>query len=624
MAGLWIVHRDARWRVALARLAGGRETLAADPADPAAFEGAPDPRAVVLGAAGDFEAELEFAHRFGPRLAAAAWVIAAAPGEASEVRRLFDALPPGAFAVATDPDALRRRVREALARRASAPLSARRRRAALVERFARWLGDLDLPGLLAAIDPARRELPLLVRGEPGTGRGLVARYVHWMSAGAEPGPFAAVTAWPEADLAGLAARLVPETGGLASPGLLTVCVEEVDRLAPAVQDQLRGWVEHGPPTGLLPAARLRWVATAGDEVDDRLHLGLARALAGIELSIPPLRGRPQAVTRLAAAMAREAGAPGPAPDALEALCAHPWPGNLRELEATLRRSLAAVRAEPLRASDLRFETPWLEAVPEAELEAVAEAEPAPEGEAAQVGPAPAARAAKPPAPPARDPVVRRLASAVAHEIANPLVGIRTFAQMLPGRFDDPEFRAQFATRVESDSRRIEAAVDTLARIGALGAPERRPVDLCALLARLLQRERPRIQERRLVVLEELDRAHPEVLGDLEQLRFAFGLLLEEAIGWVPENGDLYVATRYEPAPAGAPHEAARVRVLLRFRGGPGAEAARLGPAEHALSVAAVEVVVRAHGGSFALEAVEPRETLILIELPAHPAGPRQG
>ncbi|HEY8493962.1 MAG TPA: hypothetical protein VIN04_08715, partial [Myxococcota bacterium] len=60
-ASLWIVHRDPRWREALRRLVGG-VSLVADPGDPGALADAPAPRAVLLGASGDFELELAWAH----------------------------------------------------------------------------------------------------------------------------------------------------------------------------------------------------------------------------------------------------------------------------------------------------------------------------------------------------------------------------------------------------------------------------------------------------------------------------------------------------------------------------------------------------------------------------------
>src|SRR5690606_37847164 len=136
--------------------------------------------AVVLGVAGDFEAELQWAHTTAARLARAAgrgadapgragtrWVIVARPRDVAEAQRCFDALGAEVVPLGADATALRRQLAAALARRNAATVAERRRRDALAARFARWLGDLELPELLAAIDPARRDLPLLVRGEPG-------------------------------------------------------------------------------------------------------------------------------------------------------------------------------------------------------------------------------------------------------------------------------------------------------------------------------------------------------------------------------------------------------------------------------------------------------------------------
>jgi transcriptional regulator with AAA-type ATPase domain len=649
-AGLWIVHRDPRWREALRRLVGGAP-LVADPGEPGALADAPAPRAVLLGASGDFEAELAWAHGTAARLAresaahgapSPSWLILAEPRDVDEARRLFDALPGEVVPVSSDSRELRRRLRVALARRGGAALSERSRRDALSARFERWLGDLDAAALLAAIDPGRRQLPLLVRGEGGTGRGLLARTLHLQAGlgGAAPGAFASVTGAPGLDAGELLAGLVPELTGVGAAGALTVCVEDADALDAATQRRLAGWIEDGPPAGTLPATRLRWMATAGDPAadDDRLEPALASALAGLVVRIPPLRERPAAVDRIAADTLRTWGAlraaGGPAPqladDAIAALHTHAWPGNARELEAVVRRTLATATRDPIPAKELVFDA-LLPAPPDAASERPSRergeraakperVEPVPPAVVTDTRGAPAAGAAEP----APSEPLRRLAGAVAHEVGNPLVGIRTFAQMLPSRFDDPEFRAQFSERVEADTRRIEAVVETLARLGSLPAPGREPVDVSALLARLLQLQGARIQERRLVVLEELDREHPFALGDAEQLRFALGMLLEETLSWLPEHGDLYLATRHHSgasAPGEPDTEAAqdrgRLRILLRSRGGAaGAPDLGLRLTENTLAVAAVEAVVRAHRGSLAVEPGEPGETLVLIELPA--------
>ncbi len=627
MAKLWIVHRDPRWRDVLVAMTGSQDVLAGDPSDAARFDAEQPPRAVLLGVAGDFEAELEFAHRVAPRLRGAAWVLLARPLDAPEVARLFDALPVTLVPIASDAAALRDRLRAVLARRPAATLTTRHRRDSIAARFSRWLGDLELPELLAATDPASAALPLLVRGEPGTGRGLLARYLHAMTAADATAPFAAVACRRGADPIALLAKLAPETGEVPSAGALTICLEDVDQLDAAAQHALRTMIEDGAPAGLVRAARLRWIATAGDSGGDdgnRLDPNLARALAGFVLRIPPLRERSAAIESIANGMSRAFTASRGELErrfdatAVDRLRAHPWPGNQRELEAVIVRTLSATRADPITAADLRFERldlPLFEAPP---LETLEHAEPA-----VPVGVAPSFTAPQLDPSPAPEPAtaldrdsIRRLSAAVAHEVGNPLVGIRTYASMLPTRFDDPEFRSQFAERVASDTRRIEAVIDTLAQLGSLAPPAHEPVDVSSMLARLLERERPRIRERRLVVLEELDRAEPNVLGDADQLRFAFGLLLEQALGWMPERGDLYVATRHQSGRVEggqSPLRTACLRILLRFRA---PADAGLGFGENALAVAAVDAVVRAHGGTLALESSAHGDATVLIELPA--------
>jgi DNA-binding NtrC family response regulator len=636
MAHLWIVHRDARWREALRQLAGGVPLVAGDPTDARGFDEEVPPRAVLLGVAGDFEAELEFVHRHAPRLEGATWVLLARERDRAEVERLFDALPIEVIALGSNALVLRRRIAAALARRPAAALTARSRRDVLARRFALWTADLDASALLPAADPTRAHVPLVVRGEPGTGRGLVARYLAQATKRDPREGFVALRGGPGVDLA---AELASAAGSASLSAGLTICVEEADQLDPAGQAALRDWIEHAPPSGVVRAARVRWMATAGPDADDALDPALADALAGHAIELPPLRDRPRAIEALIAATGRTFTA-----EALAHLRAHPWPGNLRELDAVLRRTIAARSTDPIGPDDLQFDLAPLELEVQDErkrpLEApaptaprqgvsteapvpTAPGEPAPTEEPAREGALGAFARSEPKASEvekdASEPAtgraegptaapLTRLTSAIAHEVGNPLVGIRTYASMLPTRFDDPEFRAQFSERVESDTRRIETVLETLAQLGGFGAPARAPVDVSALLAAALERERPRIRERRLVVLEELDRMRPHALGDAAQLGFALGLVIESALAWIPPRGDLYVATRHRPPAAG---RGASLRIELRMRGaGEG-----LGFGEQTLAVSVAETVVRAHGGSLASERGAGSDGLV-IELPA--------
>jgi len=661
MTSLWIVHRDARVRGALARLTGaGAEPTLGSPTDPR-FEAVAAPELVLLGLAGDLEIELEFAHRFASRLPGAAWFLVAEPVDVAEARRLFDALSAEILVYPPRPEELQRKLRSALARRSADPLSERRVRDALAGSFARYFGDLEIPELLRALDPRLAGVPLLVRGEPGTGRRLLARYVHAFG-GTTGGAFAAIGCACVRTRAELDAEIERAAAHEGARSALTLCLEEVDRLPRLLQREVRDWVEIAPPAPAQRSPRLRIVATAGEREEAELDPSLADALSGLVIRIPPLRARAASIPAFVADVTRSwARARGERPrqfsrEALDVLAAMPWPGNHRELEGVVTRSLAAGTADPIRVEDLRFEDAGglglagpppaaieLGAEPEAgevevqgELEAgeasVPEADrraaPPRQAEAAREsvapapprGSAPAPREPAPAPPPLEpagraDPALRRLLGALAHEVRNPLVSIRTFADLLPERFEDEEFRTRFAATVSGDVARIERVVARLSRLARAGAPETLAVDVAALLEELVEERRAELQRRELIVLKELDRSRPFVRADATQLRDALEGVLDEALALVSDRGDLFVASKHHPAGLrGGPG----VRVVVRFSDG----AAAAGPveglsvAETSLDLVLAELLVRVQGGSFHLDTAAGRETVIVIDLPA--------
>lgn len=655
MTWLWIVHRDSRRRAAIARLAAApEEALLAPPGDPL-LDSAPPPAVVVLGLAGDLESELEFAYRAARRAPQTGWLLLAEREDAARAEALFDTLDAEILVWPPAANDLRRRVDALRSRRGErpAPLSRRPLRQALADRFARWFGDLELPDLLRALDPRLADMTLLIRGEPGSGGELLARYVHAFGS-ASGGALVPVTCVPEASAAEIAAVVAAATR--ARWGRVTLWLDGVDRLAPRVQRELRGWIEYGPPQALAGAAVARWLANAG--VDDaRLDPDLRRVLGGLLIELPPLRARPDAIATITTETARAwCAARGQRPrrfeeTALLALEEYPWPGNLRELEAVVVQTLAASAADPVRAGDLRLDGEAFAPVGAAEVEPLPPGEPPPDApapddadeqggellaellpdeeplpddllaepgdvEIAQAEPEPLAEILPEPAAPRTDPALRRLAGAVAHEVRNPLTAIRTFAELLPARHGDDEFRTRFAELVGRDVLRIEDVVERLARLAALDARERTRVDVAALLEELLERRRSTIRERRLLVLKELDAGQPWALADREQLGYAFEALLDQSLELVPERGDVYLASKHHPAGLGGEPS---VRVLLRFHGPGGGSTAGLtgtAAADHALDYAIAELLVRAQGGAFAIDTTDAEETVIVLDLPA--------
>ena len=190
------------------------------------------------------------------------------------------------------------------------------------------------------------------------------------------------------------------------------------------------------------------------------------------------------------------------------------------------------------------------------------------------------------------------------------------AELLPERFQDEEFRTRFAESVQKDVRRLEEVTARLSQLGDLAPGERLAVDVARILDELLEAHREALQQRRVLVLKELDRHEPFVVADPAQLRVALECLLDKALALVPERGDAYVASRHHASGLrGGPS----VRILVRFQGPPvdRDDAARgLTVAAASLDLIVSEALVRAQGGTFHLDASDSGETVVVLDLPA--------
>ena len=184
------------------------------------------------------------------------------------------------------------------------------------------------------------DLPLMVLGESGTGKSLVARALHDLS-DRNGGTFVTVQA-EDLDRADgfllLAGRAQGGTLVIENPADFDAATQ--GRLAQAL-DRLEGAVPGAPP---------RLVSTGGPGAEAAIRPDLFYRLAGMTLTVPPLRDRPEDLGPLAAHLLARAAAAGlPArtlsPEAAAGLGAHGWPGNVRELDNLMRR-LALTAAGP--------------------------------------------------------------------------------------------------------------------------------------------------------------------------------------------------------------------------------------------------------------------------------------
>jgi DNA-binding NtrC family response regulator len=239
----------------------------------------------------------------------------------------------------------------------------------------------DSPALRAAVDLARRVAPtrsnVLITGETGTGKELIAGVIHDASSRSE-GPLVKVNcaALPEtlleSELFGhergsftgadrqRIGRFEEASGG-------TLFLDEVGDTSPATQAKLLRVLQEqefhrlGGTTILRTDARI--VAATNRELERQVAAGSFREdlyfrLNVIRIHLPPLRDRPEDLVALAheflQRFSQETGRSfrGFEASALTRLRSHHWPGNVRELHNTLERAVLMAEGPRLCAEDL--------------------------------------------------------------------------------------------------------------------------------------------------------------------------------------------------------------------------------------------------------------------------------
>jgi PAS domain S-box-containing protein len=133
-----------------------------------------------------------------------------------------------------------------------------------------------------------------------------------------------------------------------------------------------------------------------------------------------------------------------------------------------------------------------------------------------------------------------LAAGIAHEIRNPLVAIKTFAELLPERFTDQDFREDFAQVV---IREIERINDLVGRLRGLAAGPRQrfaPLDVREPIGDTLALLRGQLEQRQIDVRLTADQTLPAVPADSAQLKQLFLNLFVNAIEAMTPGGLLSV------------------------------------------------------------------------------------
>lgn len=252
-----------------------------------------------------------------------------------------------------------------------------RRRVGTTDAFAEALGTTD--DWMRVTSIARRaagsDLPIVIQGETGTGKGVLAAAIHAASPRAE-GPFtsaviaASVDQLQKADLFGyvkgaFTGAVTSHRGFFQQADRGTLFLDEIGDITPEMQVALLRAVEQGVirPAGSEHEVQVdvRIISATNrnlnsDVTHGRFREDLLFRLGGIFINLPPLRQRKPDIVPLAEHFLKQLAGPGREPlrlsdEARAMLVDYNWPGNIRELKNVVERATVLSDGQWIQPSD---------------------------------------------------------------------------------------------------------------------------------------------------------------------------------------------------------------------------------------------------------------------------------
>ena len=225
--------------------------------------------------------------------------------------------------------------------------------------------------------------------------------------------------------------------------------------------------------------------------------------------------------------------------------------------------------------------------------------------------------------------VGTLAAGMAHEIKNPLVTVKTFTQLLPERYDDPDFRDTFSSLIGQEVKRIDTIVSQLLGFSRPAKPKLAPGSLHEVLDASLNLVAQQLRQNGIRLERNYGADTDLVQLDADQLNQAFINLLLNAIEAMSGGGCLTVETRLaRPDTYRAAWQNGdalpRIRVTIRDTGEgiPHENLARIfdpffttKTQGTGLGLSVAHGIIQEHGGTIDVESEASQGTSFLITFP---------
>jgi PAS domain S-box-containing protein len=136
-----------------------------------------------------------------------------------------------------------------------------------------------------------------------------------------------------------------------------------------------------------------------------------------------------------------------------------------------------------------------------------------------------------------------LSAGMAHEIKNPLVSIKTFAQLLPERYQDSDFRETFSNLIGHEIDRIDSLVNQLLRFARPAKPILKPLHVHEVLEKSLLLVGHRLYQKEIKLNRSWEAEDDTIRADADQLEQVFLNFFLNAIDAMKNGGELMVNTQ---------------------------------------------------------------------------------
>jgi nitrogen-specific signal transduction histidine kinase len=389
---------------------------------------------------------------------------------------------------------------------------------------------------------SQNDLPILILGEQGTGKELIAKIIHH-TGGRKGQPFHTLDCrfLSEESFGEQLSRSLKKVDEGSLPG--TVYLKEISSLDKGSQLKLLRFMEEEifleKGDGDI-ARNPRFISSSSEDLEATVAKGrfsedLYDRLITFSIKVPSLRDRTEEISALAHYLLIQYSAKMRlkkveiSSSALKLLEGYWWPGNLKEFERVIVRSALFSEGASLTDQDLFLE--------------IGNKASSLSSFRNQAKSTPTALKSKGSSDEPKASPLPLFFIELVHRIKNPLVSIKTFTQLLREKFDDGEFREYFYRIVTEDIERIDEVLDGLLNYVKISTPIRKANTVHSILEEIFKRYEKEIEEKQIKIFKKFEKDLPETVLHDEHLRYILSSLFRYAIPSIPPAGSIGFLTR---------------------------------------------------------------------------------